>query len=455
MWHIIEGKALSRRTFLRGAGAAVALPFLDAMTPALAGIRGGSSAPALPLRTVFLFTPNGQKIDDWKPKETGLGFALPPILEPLRELKSDFSILSGLALHGAEAQGDGPGDHARSSAAFLTGAHPKKTGGSDIQNGVSIDQLIASRIGKETLLASLELGAEGGKLAGVCDSGYSCAYVNSISWRTPTQPLPKETNPRAVFSRLFGDIDQLENQAEEARKRRVRRSILDYVAEDAKRVKSTLGAQDRAKLDEYLTAVKELDERLRKSETSGKNVVAPKDLFAKKKADEDGYAERLRQMFDLIAVALEADMVRTVTFSLANDGSNRSYPNLGIADGHHDLSHHGKNPEKLAAVKKINIFMAGELARFLTTLKAKKSGDASLLDRTIVVYGSGISDGDRHNHDDLPILLAGGDAAKFRHGKHLAFKGKTPLTNLYLTILQRLGFSDQAFSDSKEPLAGL
>lgn len=455
MWHIVEGKALSRRTFLRGAGVAVALPFLDAMTPALAGIRRGSFAPTHPLRTVFLFTPNGQKIDDWKPKETGLGFSLPDVLEPLRELKSDFSILSGLALQGAEAQGDGPGDHARSSAAFLTGAHPKKTGGSDIQNGVSIDQLIASRIGKETMLASLELGAEGGKLAGVCDSGYSCAYVNSISWRTPTQPLPKETNPRAVFSRLFGDIDQLENQAEESRKRRIRRSILDFVAEDAKRVKSTLGAQDRAKLDEYLTAVKELDERLRKSETAGKGIPAPKDLFAKKKADEDGYAERLRQMFDLIAVALEADLVRTVTFSLANDGSNRSYPNLGIADGHHDLSHHGKNPEKLAAVKKINIFMAGELARFLGTLKAKKSGDATLLDRTIVTYGSGISDGDRHNHDDLPILLSGGAAAKFRHGKHLAFKSKTPLTNLYLSILQRLGFSDQAFSDSKEPLAGI
>ena len=450
MAHILIGRALSRRTFLRGVGAAIALPWLDAMLPALCRAdRSARLAP--PLRSVFLFTPNGKKMDEWTPGEKGAGFRLPALLEPLAPYRSDFSVLSGLALDGARAHGDGPGDHARSSAAFLTASHPKKTGGSDIQCAISVDQVIAQKIGQETLLPSLELGGEGGKLAGVCDSGYSCAYVNSISWRSATQPLAKETNPREVFSRLFGDFESAQNRQGEAKRRSLRRSILDAVHDDADRLRANLGAADKRKLDEYLAAVRELEARLQKMEKEQRTVEIPKGLLST--GGVDGYAERLEQMIDLIALAFQGDLVRVVTFALANDGSNRSYPNLGVADGHHDMSHHGKDPQKLVKVKKINLFHVGMLARLLGRLKEAKDGDGNLLDQSVVLYGSGISDGDKHNHDDLPILLAGHAQKKLKQGRHLVFPKNTPLGGLHLNILKWNGIDAPSFGDAKQPIA--
>lgn len=452
MAHVNRGLSLDRRTFLRGAGAMIALPFLDAMLPALAP-RAVRERLAPPVRSLFLFAPNGQNMGAWTPKETGTGFSLTPTLEALKKHRDRFSIISGLALEGANAQGDGPGDHARSSAAFLTGAHPKKTGGADIQNGISIDQVIAQKAGKDTALMSLELGGEGGKFAGICDSGYSCAYVNSIAWRTPTTPLPKETQPREVFKRLFGDIESFESQVEEAQKRALRRSVLDLVQDDMKRVRGNLGASDRAKLDEYLTAIRELENRLEKADRSTNSKVdLPRDFFAEKK-DADAYEERIRRMFDLIALAFQGDLVRVVTFSFANDGSNRSYPNIGIAEGHHDLSHHGGDPAKHEKVQKINAFYMRQIEYLFTALLAKKDGADTIFDSSAILYGSGISDGDTHRHHDLPILIAGHAGRKLRHGKHIAVRPGTPLAALHLAFLRLNGLGDPTFADAKEPLA--
>jgi hypothetical protein len=451
MANVIRGRRLSRRTFLRGASALIALPVLDAMTPALARVTAGPRAPAQPLRSVFLYAPNGQKMDAWTPKEKGSGFTLPPLLEPLADLRRDFSILSGLALDGANAHGDGPGDHARASAAFLTGTHPKKTGGADLRCGVSIDQMIAAKIGGATMLPSLELGTEGGKLSGNCDSGYSCAYVNCISWRSETQPVPKETNPREVFSRLFGDVDRAQDAAAEARRRRMRGSILDAVREDARRVRSSLAPADRAKLDEYLTSVRELEARLERAERETKTVAAPKEVLAAGQGDP--FEIRMTQMIELVALAFQGDLVRTVTFMLANDGTNRAYPNLDIADGHHDVSHHGGDADKLAKVGKINVFYMAQVGKLLRRLRATTEGDSTLLDASFVVYGSGIADGDAHNHDNLPILVAGGAGRKLRHGKHVTYPARTPLAGLYLAMLPWYEIEARSFGDAQAPLA--
>ncbi len=438
---------LSRRTFLRGAGTAVALPLLDAMLPALA--RGGQAAAVGPKRMAFLYVPNGAHMPEWTPAQLGRGYTLPKILAPLAPHQDDLLVLSGLAHDKARANGDGGGDHARSVATFLTGCQPHKTGGKDIRAGISVDQVAAQRLGGQTPLASLELGCDPAPRAGVCDTGYSCAYSTNLSWRTETTPMPKEINPRAVFDRLFPSAVP---KPEIVGAARFQQSVLDLVLEDARRLQSRLGQSDRRKLDEYLTSVRSLEQRIDRIafyETDGE---APLPRPAGIPSD---YAEHLRLMCDLMAFAFQLDLTRISTFMFANATSNRSYPMLDVPEGHHYLSHHGGNEEKQAKIAKINHFHIEQFAHLLTKLKSMPEGEATVLDNSMIVYGSGIADGDRHSHHDLPILLAGRGAGTVLSGRHVRYAEETPLMNLYLAMLDRMEVKVDALGDSTGLLPGL
>lgn len=447
---ILTRKHVSRRTLLRGVGAAVALPVLDSMMPALTS--AATVAQKLsPTRMVFVYVPNGIDMRNWTPAAEGRSFALPKILNSLTPVQDDVLVLSGLMDHGGEALGDGPGDHARASASFLTGVHPKKTSGSDISAGISVDQLAARKIGSATRLASLELGCEDGHLAGNCDSGYSCAYVNSISWRGATSPKPPEVNPRAVFERLFGNDENAGDPASRARNARFQRSILDLVADDTRRLQGGLGNTDRRKLDEYFTAIREVERQIEMMErqVASNSVASP--YLAKPDGIPIEFADHARLMFDLLAIALQTDTTRISTFMLAREGSNRSYREIGVPDGHHGLSHHRNDPALMDKVAAINTHHMDQFAYFLTKLKKTNEGGASLLDNTIVVYGSGISDGNKHNHDDLPVLLAGGSRS-FKTGRHVRYSQNEPVSNLYLSVLDAAGVPTERFGDSQSRL---
>jgi hypothetical protein len=440
-FHVLRGAALSRRTFLRGAGAAIALPYLDAMRPALRGDR----VVARP-RTLFVFAPNGMKMDERTPAAVGPRPELPYLLAPLAPVRDRLTVLSGLTLDGARAHGDGPGDHARAAAAFLTCSHPVKTGGTDIRAGTSIDQVVAAAVGASTRFPSLELGLEGGRAAGICDSGYSCAYSNHIAWRTPTTPIAKETNPRALFARLFGDPDDVESAVERERRRRERRSVLDAVRGDARTLTRDLGPTDRQKLEMYLTALRELELRLQKeaADAAGeRRIDVPESVRA-----GVGFRERLDAMYDVVALAFTADLTRTVTLMLGNGGSNLSYRFLDVPDGHHSVSHHGKKPENLAKIRTINRFHVERFAAFAAKLANVDDGGRDLLARTSIVYGSGIGDGDRHNHDELPIVLVGGGDGAFAGDRHLRFPRNTPLANLYVAVGRASGAKVETFGDA-------
>ncbi len=438
---------ISRRAMLRGAGAALALPLLEAMLPALA--RASGAAP--PLRAAFLYVPNGIHMPDWTPKGAGAGFELSPVLEPLRAVRDDLLVLSGLTLDPARANGDGGGDHARAMASFLTGRHPRKTDGADLRAGISIDQVAARAVGHATRFPSLEIGCEGGKNAGQCDHGYSCAYQSNLSWRSETTPVTKEINPRLVFDRLFGSPFCGGDEAR-ALQDRHRKSILDHVAEDARQIRGTLGAADRRKLEEYLTCLREVEQRISRAEPSRD---VGRDGYTRPLGIPADHQEHLRLMADLLCLAFQSDLTRVATFVFANDGSNRSYPAIGIPDGHHDLSHHGGDPARQAKVREINLFHAAQLGYLLQKLKATPEGNGTLLDHCMIVYGSGISDGNAHSHDELPILLAGRGGGTIRTGRHLLYPKETPLMNLYLSILDRLGAPLDAFGDSTGRLASL
>lgn len=434
---------LPRRLFLKGVGATLGLPVLNAMLPPNGWAAGSTGAPS---RMAFVFVPNGVIVPDWTPKGEGTDWQLSPTLEPLVNVKDRLCVLTGLAQDNAEAKGDGPGDHARSAAAFLTGAHPVKTDGVNIKVGISVDQVAAEKIGSLTRLPSLEIGTEGGRNAGQCDSGYSCAYSNNISWKTPSTPMSKEINPKLVFERLFGASADQESVKSRARRDFFRKSILDSVAEDAAKLSRTLGQTDRRKLDEYFSSVREIEQRIARSQAESHTTKLPAmDLPQRIPKELD---DHIRLMFDLLTIAFETDTTRVATFMLANEGSNRSYPMVGVNDGHHHLSHHQNKDEFIAPLKKIDRYLISHFAKFLEKLKNTKEGDGSLLDHSMIVYGSAISDGNHHNHNDLPILLAGTGSGTITPNRHLVYPENTPLNNLFLSMLDRMGAGVDQHGDS-------
>jgi hypothetical protein len=441
---------LSRRTVLKGLGTMLALPWLEAMFPLTA--QGSPTVPTSPRRMAFFYVPNGVNMGEWTPKAEGKLTQLPAVLEPLKNVQDHIQVLSGLACDKAWPHGDGPGDHARAMSAFLTGAQPRKTSGADIKAGISVDQFAAEKVGKATRFPSLELGCERGLNAGNCDSGYSCAYSANLSWRSESLPMAKEINPRAVFERLFGGQVQKENDASRARRDLYRASILDLVADDAKRLHAKLGINDQRKLDEYMTAVRELETRITKA---GPVVAVGESKMAMPAGVPADYESHIRLLCDVLALAWQADLTRIATFVFANEGSNRPYRHIGVPDGHHDLSHHGGSREKLEKIKKINRFHMTQFAYFLEKLKNTKEGNGTLLDSAMVVYGSGNGDGNRHNHDDLPILLAGTGGGTLAGGRHVRCSKNTPLANLFLSLLERMGVEAERFGDSTGKLANL
>jgi hypothetical protein len=442
---------IDRRTFLRGMGAMMALPALERMMP---GMAFAASAPTNPVRMAFLFVPNGVNMAEWTPTMNGaMTGALPSTLQPLEGVRSSLNVLTGLAQHNAFALGDGPGDHARSTACWLTGVHPRKTAGGDIKNGPSVDQVAAMRLGPVTRFPSLEIGCERSGLAGDCDSGYSCAYSSNVSWRSETVPVAKEVNPRLVFERLFGNGNAEEQGESLARRRMMKQSILDFVSEDAGRLKASLGGRDLRKLDEYFTSVREIETRLEKFESAqvarvGNSAVRPKGIPSE-------YSEHIRLMGDMMILAFQADLTRVCTFMFANDGSNRSYIQAGVPEGHHDVSHHGNDPAKLAKKAQIDRFHIEQLAYILNKMKGIKEGNGTMLDNTMLLYGAGISDGNRHNHDDLPLLIAGGAGGRLKGNRHMTFEPNTPLTNLFLSMLDSMGIPAETLGDSTGKLQGV
>jgi hypothetical protein len=445
---MITGKRLARRTFLRGMGAAIALPMLDAMTPAFAA--ASRIGPSAPRRMAFVYVPNGIIMKDWTPAAAGAEFELPRILKPLEAYRQNVLVLSGLTHNTGRALGDGPGDHARAAASFLTGVHPKKTAGADICSGVSVDQIAAQKIGSATRFASLELGCEDGRLVGNCDSGYSCAYSNSISWRSSSTPMPPEVNPRAVFERLFGDS----SETPEARAKRLsyNKSILDFVLDDTQRLKGDLGRTDRRKLDEYLDAVREIERRIELAEHDSTQFTP---TIEKPAGVPVEFADHVRLMFDLTALAFQADLTRISTFMICREGSTRTYREIGVSDAHHPLTHHRNNPEWIEKVAKINCFHMEQFAYFLGKLKATPDGDGTLLDRMMVVYGSGLADGNNHTHNDLPAILAGGGNGALHSGRHVRYPKETPMTNLYVAMLDHMGITPEHIGDSTGELQHL
>ena len=440
---------LSRRTFLRGAaGTALALPFLDAMTPALAAIGPASKTP---VRLVFCYVPNGVIMNDWTPATVGSGFELTRILKPLAAFRNDLTILSGLADHNGNELGDGAGDHARAGASFLTGVHCKKTGGADIHSGVSVDQIAARAWAGETRFASLELGCEDSRTVGNCDSGYSCAYTNSISWRNPTTPMPPEVNPRAVFERLFGAEDLSLDPATRARRARYRTSILDMMREDTQTLVSHLGQADRRKMDEYLTSVREIEQRIQSAE----NEAPVHPGMDKPSGIPVSFSEYVTLMHDLQIVAFQTDSTRVSTLMIGREGSMRTYPEINVADSHHPLTHHRNNPQFIEKVTQINTLHTTLFADFLAKMKAARDGDGTLLDHSLIVYGSGISDGNRHLHENLPVLVAGRGDGQIKPGRHLKYENNVPVANLYMTLLDRAGVHPDSFGDSTGRLAQL
>lgn len=434
----VKPVAMNRRTLLRGMGTLMALPLLDAMTPLSALAQAG--AKAKPLRAAFLFVPNGVNMEAWRPAVAGTDLALSKTLAPLAGIKNKINVMSGLTQHNAFALGDGGGDHARSAAAWLTGCHPVKTSGANIKVGMSADQIIARKLGDKTRFPSLELGIERSGLAGDCDSGYSCAYSNTIAWRTENTPVAKEINPREVFERLFGTADDVKNGEARALRQAEHKSILDFVLEDAAQLKRQLGSHDQQKLDEYFTGVREIERRIEfmeKSKAEGASQDAQ--AFHVPVGIPGDYEQHVRLMGDMMILAFQADLTRACTFMFANEGSGHAYKNLTIAEGHHELSHHGRNPEKLEKLQQINQFHVTQLAYILQKMDSIKEDGGTLLDNTMLVYGGGISDGDRHNHDDLPILIAGGAGAGIKTGRHVVYENNTPMSNLFLSMFDRMG----------------
>jgi hypothetical protein len=438
---------LSRRTVLQGLGASIALPWLEAMGPFQAW--AASQAPnRVPTRMAFVYVPNGKNMNEWTPNVEGTTFSLPRILQPLADVRDYVNVLTGLTADKARPNGDGAGDHARAMAAFLTGAQPRKTDGSDIRAGISVDQVAASRIGHQTRLGSLEMGADPSALAGNCDSGYSCAYSSTISWRSATTPVPKLNNPRQIFDRLFSTG----SDADRARRERERRSILDFVREDANTLQPRLGGNDRRRLDEYMASIRDIEQRIERAarlpEPRRPDMQQPTGI-------PQSYQDHLRLLCDLLVLAFQADITRVSTLVFANEGSNKPYPFINVREGHHDLSHHGNDVNKMHKIGTINRFHVTQYAYLLDRLKNIREGEGTLLDNCMIAYGSGNSDGNAHNHDNLPVLLAGRGSGTIRSGRHIRYARNTPLNNLWVSMLDRVGSSVDALGDSTGRLRNL
>jgi hypothetical protein len=435
----------------------MALPMLEAMgglgsvaRAASTVANRGLAAPAAPLRMAFIFTPNGVNFPAWQPTGAGRDWVASETLGPIQAVREHVNVMRGLTLQKARANGDGPGDHARSAASFLTGQQARKTSGNDIQIGISADQFAARQIGGGSRLASLELGAENGKPAGNCDSGYSCAYTTNVSWRDEDTPMPKMVDPAAVFETLFGDAKRTENQKQTLRRRA---SILDFVMDDSRRMERRLGTADRAKLAEFQDSVREIERRVQ----AAANEVgqAPDPGRAAPAGIPRKVSEHIDLMYDMMLLAFRTDTTRVSTFMVGTGGSNRSIPEIGVNEGHHELSHHRGDEAMVGKIRRIDRFYVERFARFIARLAATREGEGTLLDNCMVMYGSGISDGNRHNHEDLPILLAGRGGGTIDTGRLIEYPGETPLCNLYLALLERMGCDVAAFGDSTGPLAGL
>ena len=438
---IVMRKHLPRRAVLRGMGATLSLPFLDGMLPAFAGSVGAKS----PLRLGAIYAPNGMNMFDWTPAVEGAEFQLTPILQPLAPYRDQLVVLSGLANNAADQlPGEGTGDHSRSSAAYLTGAHAKKTEGADLENGVSMDQIAAREFGRQTQLGSLELALEANDMAGGCEHGYSCAYTGTVSWASAKTPLPMENDPRAVFERLFGSSESTEHQARVARIK-MERSILDMVTDRLAQLKTSLGAGDRLKVNEYLDSVRDIERRIQRAEEQSSRDLP---IVAQPAGVPATYEEYAKLMFDLWALSWQCDLTRVTTFMFGREKSSRSYPEIGVPDAHHPLSHHQGRPEKLARLAKLNVFHMKLFAHFVEKLAATQEGNGRLLDQVMIVYGSGMSNSDMHLHQNLPMLLVGSGGGQIKPGRHIRVSKDMPLANLHVTMLEKMGIPTERLGDS-------
>ena len=444
--------SLPRRRFLRGLGISLALPALESLLPvgralaAAAKPKLATTHSGAPLRMAFLYVPNGVNVARWRPTGEGRDYQLGETMAPLAKVKDHFQVFTGFEQRNGFSGGDGAGDHARALASILTGARPKKTAGSDIRLGISVDQLAAQHVGKETRFPSLELSCDGVRKSGACDSGYSCAYQFNVSWRSETTPVAPESNPRLVFERLFGSGKGEERQRSFQMRQAQQRSILDFVRADASALSRELGRNDQHKLDEYLTGVREIEQRIAKTERFGPLPDPGVEAPAGEPAD---YQQHIRLMMDMLVLAFRTDSTRISTFMLAHDGSNRSFREIGVSDGHHSISHHQNDPEKLERIGQIDLFYTQQLAYLLEKMRATKEANGkTLLENSMLVYCSGLSDGNRHSHADLPVIVAGHAGGAFKPGRHVNLGTNTPMTNLYVRMLNSMGVKVDRFGDS-------
>jgi hypothetical protein len=438
---VITKMHLSRRTMLRGLGTMIALPLLDSMVPALTALAGTAAAPVR--RFGVFYVPNGMSMPYWWPKSEGPIAQLPPTLKSLEDLKDRVLLCGGLADEPAN-QVKGGGDHARSAGTFLTGVPFKFTSGADVSGSVSMDQIAAKQFAKETQLASLELGIESNNMLGACDGGSSCAYTNTIAWRDETTPLPIENDPRAVFERLFGTSGSTDASARLARMKRDQ-SILDFVGSEIKGLDKVIGPQDKIKVTEYLDSVRDIERRIQLAEAQNSRELPVVEQPVGVPTD---YAEHAKLMMDLLALSYQTDMTRITTFMMAREVSAHAYPEIGVADSHHPLSHHQDEPAKLERLHKINEYHFQQFAHLVKKLSTMPEGDGTMLDYTLFMYGTGISDSNTHFHDDLPIALVGGKAAGIKGGRYIRYPKGTPLSNMHLTLLEKLGVPAETFGNS-------
>jgi hypothetical protein len=434
---IITKKAIPRRTFLRGMGATVALPLLDAMVPSMTAL---ARTPALPVRRLgFVYMPMGCDLPRWTPKGEGAVVELSPTLQSLHGVAEELTIFSNLELKNAY-----PGTHATSNASFLSAAKAKWTESTDYHLGTTVDQVAAQQIGQQTLLPSLELSMDLLQTVGQCDNGYACVYQNNLSWSSPTTPLPAEAHPRLVFERLFGEGGSAADRRAALGRRA---SLLDAVRDDMTRLQRQLGPDDRTRVGQYLETIREVERRIQKAEAQTADDALP-DLD-RPAGVPAVYADHARLMFDLQVLAMQGDVTRVMTFQLARETSNRTYNEIGVPDPHHPLTHHGNDPAKVARMAKINAFHVSLFAYYLEKLKATPEGDGSLLDHSLILYGSGMGDPNIHNHINLPVIVAGGRAGGAKGARHIKYAEPTPLANLHLTLLERVGVRMDAFADSR------